>query len=64
MLVPIIQQIALANESLNGGSIVVLTETPKLELEEVINAAGLNLYGSGQFCATIVNILISHWFVL
>jgi nitrogen fixation protein len=47
MLVPIIQQIALANESLHGGSIVILTETPKLELEEVINAAGLNLYGSG-----------------
>lgn len=52
MLVPIIQQLALANESMNGGSIVVLTETPKLELEEMINAAEINLYGSDVIVRT------------
>ena len=54
-MVPIIQQLALANESMSGGSIVILSETPKLELEDIINAAQLNLYGSGhRLCVVCV----------
>jgi ion channel POLLUX/CASTOR len=48
MLIPIIEQIALANESAGGGSIVLLTQCPKLELEATINAADINLRGSGE----------------
>lgn len=47
MLIPIIEQIALANESEGGGSIVILTQCAKLELEATINAAEINLRGSG-----------------
>jgi hypothetical protein len=47
MLIPIIEQIALANESAGGGSIVLLTQCAKLELEATINAAEINLRGSG-----------------
>jgi ion channel POLLUX/CASTOR len=48
MLLPIIQQIALANESLGGGSIVVLSSVPKNTLEKLIEAENMNLYGSGR----------------
>lgn len=48
MLIPIIEQIALANESAGGGSIVLLTQCPKLELEATINAAEIDLRGSGM----------------
>eukprot|EP00602_Paraphysomonas_sp_CaronLab_P006520 CAMPEP_0185036818 /NCGR_PEP_ID=MMETSP1103-20130426/30347_1 /TAXON_ID=36769 /ORGANISM="Paraphysomonas bandaiensis, Strain Caron Lab Isolate" /LENGTH=717 /DNA_ID=CAMNT_0027574523 /DNA_START=368 /DNA_END=2521 /DNA_ORIENTATION=- len=52
MLIPIIQQLALANESAGGGAIVVLTQCPKLELEEAIHAAELNLRGSDVIVRT------------
>lgn len=48
MLLPIIQQIALANESLGGGSIVVLSSVPKNTLEKLIEAENMNLYESGS----------------
>jgi ion channel POLLUX/CASTOR len=47
MLLSIIQQIALANQSLGGGSIVILSSVPKITLEKLIEAENMNLYGSG-----------------
>eukprot|EP00602_Paraphysomonas_sp_CaronLab_P007396 CAMPEP_0185036140 /NCGR_PEP_ID=MMETSP1103-20130426/28660_1 /TAXON_ID=36769 /ORGANISM="Paraphysomonas bandaiensis, Strain Caron Lab Isolate" /LENGTH=794 /DNA_ID=CAMNT_0027573553 /DNA_START=160 /DNA_END=2544 /DNA_ORIENTATION=- len=52
MLIPIIQQLALANESAGGGAIVILTQCPKHELEETIHAAELNLRGSDVIVRT------------
>jgi ion channel POLLUX/CASTOR len=52
MLIPIIEQIALANESAGGGSIVLLTQCAKLELEATINAAEINLRGSDVIIRT------------
>jgi hypothetical protein len=54
MLLPIIQQIALANESLGGGSIVILSSVPKITLEKLIEAENMNLYGSGQSSSPFV----------
>lgn len=55
MLLPIVQQIALANESLGGGSIVILSSVPKNTLEKLIEAENMNLYGSGNHCLSTLS---------
>ncbi|CAM9187466.1 unnamed protein product, partial [Ectocarpus fasciculatus] len=45
-LIPTIYQIALANESLGGAAIVVLSEVDKEELELRIRRSGIDLHGS------------------
>jgi hypothetical protein len=47
-LIPTIQQICLANESEGGGTIVILTELPKLDVEEQIHTSGIDLLGTGM----------------
>lgn len=46
---PTIQQIALANESEGGGLIVVLTTSPKEELEDLILGSSLDLRGTRTY---------------
>ena len=45
-LIPTIHQISLANKSLGGAPIVVLSEIDKLELEHTIRASELDFHGS------------------
>lgn len=45
-LIPIITELAMANASEGGGSIVILSQKDKEELEEILNTSGINLYGN------------------
>ena len=45
-LVPIINELAMANESEGGHSIVILSRKDKEELEELLNNAGIDLRGN------------------
>ena len=57
-LIPMIQQIALANESCSGGLIVILTTLPKEELEYTIHEAAIDLKGTGKL-SHIFNIFLN-----
>lgn len=53
-LIPIISELAMANESEGGGTIVILSQKDKEELEELLDHSGINLYGKqGQNSSNI-----------